>query len=406
MINFFKKFLKPKEESIRFSELKQWLDDNNVELQKVKEKFKELESVKAETSEKLRVLGNVDVSKAKAEDKVKNFVQGNLPAYINAINLFLKRIVTPEELDYVSLEIFYDSFEKEFEDLNKRTFRNFQIIRELVGKELEEVVKNVKRLELLVKEVKKGSTKIKNVAKVKEKADFIEDSMENEERNKLRRDELRKAKEDLVNSCEKIKKEVKSLKCSKKAKDLEKLEAKEKEISNNIKELEAGVTNLFSPLQKALKKYNNLCFIKKVNSYIENPVEALLGDSKLEILKFLKDVKKMVEENKIGLKEDKKKKTVESLGKLDESFIKKFVEKHASLKEELSSIKEGINSNTVLKEIENLEKELNICSFRIENIEREINKIKDVDVMAEVNELEKRLNEIFGYKIKVENVVG
>lgn len=406
MISFFKKFLKPKEESIRFSELKQWLDNNNVELQKVKEKFKELESVKAEVSEKLIVLGNVDVSKAKAEDKVKNFVQGNLPAYINAINFFLKRIVIPEETDYVSLEIFCDSFEKEFEDLNKRTFRNFQIIRELVGKELEEVVKSVKKLELLVKEVKKGSTKIKNVAKVKEKADFIEDSMKNEERNKLRRDELRKAKEDLVNSCEKIKKEVKSLKCSKKAKDLERLEAEEKKISDNIKELEAGVTNLFSPLQKALKKYNNLCFIKKVNSYIENPVEALLNDSKLEILKFLKDVKKMVEEDKIDLKEDKKKKTVESLGKLDESFIKKFVENHASLKEELSSIKDDINSNTVLKEIEDLEKELNIRSFRIENTEREINKIKDVDVMAEVNELEKRLNEIFGYKIKVENVVG
>lgn len=406
MISFFKKFLKPKEEFIQFSELKQWLDDNNVELKKVKEKFKELESVKAGISEKLKVLSNVDVSKAKAEDKVKNFVQGNLPAYINAITLFLKRVALPEELDHVNLEIFCDSFEKEFEDLNKRTFRNFQIIRELVGKELEEVVKSVKKLELLVKEVKKSSSKIRKIANAKAKVEFIEDSMENKEKNKIRRDELKKVKEDLVNSCGKIKKEAESLKHSKKAKNLEKLKVEEKTVSDDIKELEIELTNLFSPLQKALKKYNNLCFIKKVDSYIENPAEALLSDSKLEILKFLKDVNKMIEEGKIDLKEDKKKKTVESLDKLDESFIKKFIGNHSSLKKKLSSIKDDINSNTVLKEIENLEKELNICSFRIENTEREINKIKDVDIMSEFNELEKRLNEIFGYKIKVENVVG
>lgn len=405
MIGFFKKFLKPKEESIQFSELGRWLD-NNSGLQKIQDAFKELEVLKSEIVESLKILGSVDVSKSKVEDKVKFVVKGNLPAYINAINLFLKKVVPPKEIDHISLEIFCDSFESEFETLNKRTFRNFQIIRELVGKELEYVAKSVKKLELLVKDIKKDSVKVKEIAEIKEKIMLIKGSLENKERNKLKEKELRKKEEELTQSCESINKEIEELKKSDKAKNLEALKAEEKKVSNKVKDLNNKLVTLFSPLQKSLKKYNNMCFIKKVDSYIENPVETLLSDSELEILKFLRDVKKMVEENKINLKDDKRKKTLESLDKLNEDFIKRFMENRCSLKEELSSIKNKINASTVLKEIEDLEKEYNINRFKVEDVERDINKIKDIDITSELNKLEKRLNEVFGYGVKIENVVG
>lgn len=406
MINFLKKFFQPKEEAVQFSELNKWLDNNNTELQKIKEDLKELGNLKSEIAENLKILGGVDISQAKVEDRVKGIVKGNLPAYINAINLFLKKVAPPEEVNHITLEIFCDSFENEFKDLNKRTFRNFQIIREIVGKELENVAKSVKKLEILVKDIKKYSAKIKKIAKVKEKIGFIKDSLENKEKNKLRGGELEKEKGSLVASCEKIKKDIEKLKNSSKAKSLENLESEEKKISGSIKELETKIITLFSPLQKALKKYNNMCFIKKVNSYIENPVETLLDDSGLEILKFLKDVKKMIEEGKIDLKDDKKKKSLQSLDTLNEPFIKKFIEDYCSLKKKASSIKDQISANTVLNEIGDLEKEFNINSFKIENIKRDIDKLKDVDVTSEISKLEKRLDEVFGYKIKIENVVG
>lgn len=406
MINFFKKLLKPKEETIQFSEIKKRLDENNDELQRIKDSFKEVESLKSEISEKLKILKDVDVSQAKVEEKVKSIVKGNLPAYTNAIGLFLKRVVPPEDINHISLEIFYDSFENEFKDLNKRTFRNFQIIRELVGKELEDVAKGIKKLELLVKEIKKDSKKIKETAEIKGKVDFIEDSIKNKEKNKSMKESLEKEKEKLSDSCEKIKKEIEKAKNSKKAKELEELKSKEKSALNNLKELDNQLLTLFSPLHKALKKYNNMCFIKKVDSYIENPIKTLFKDSDLEILKFLTDIRKMVEEGKIDLKDDKKKKTLESLEELNESFLKKFLEDNSSLKEKLSSIKDRIKENTVMKDIENLEKEFNVSSFKIENIGREIEKIKDIDVESEIEKLEKRLKEVFGYKVNIENAMG
>lgn len=406
MINFFKKLLKSKAEVIQFSDLNRWLDEGNAELQKIKDSFKELENLKSETSEKLKVLEDVDVSKAKVEEKVKSIVKGNLPAYTNAIRLFLKRVVPPEEVNHISLDVFYDSFDKEFKDLNKRTFRNFQIIRELVGKELEDVAKNIKKLELLVKDIKKYSTKVKELTKIKEKINFIKNDLKNKEKNKLRRENLKKEEEELSDSCENLKKEIEKVKNSKKAKVLEDLKSKEKNILNDLKELDNQLLTLFSPLHKALKKYNNMCFIKKIDSYIENPIGTLFNDPDLEILKFLIDIRKMVKEGKIDLRDDKKKKTLESLEKLDASFFKKFLEDNHSLKEKLSYVKSKIEENAVLKEIEDLEKEFNINSFKIENIKREIERIRDVDVKSEIEGLEKRLNEVFGYKIKIENAMG
>lgn len=406
MMNFFKKFLKPKEETIKLSSIKKWLDDNTGEVQKVKEKIKEVESLKSEIVENLKVLEKVDISQSKVEDKVKSIVKGNLPAYTNAINLFLKRVIPPEGVNHISLEVFCDSFETEFKSLNKRTFRNFQIIRELVGKELEDVAKGVKKLEMLVGEVKKDSGKVKKLAKIKEKVDFIEHSLDNKEKNRSRREELEKEKEELMNSCEKTKKDLEKEKSGKKAKDLEDLKSEEKKVCDHLKDLDNKLLTLFSPLQKALKKYNNLCFIKKVDSYIEDPVKTLLKDSNLEILKFLADIKKMVEEGKINLKDDKKKKTLESLESLDESFLKKFIEDNSLLKGKIASVKDEIKKNSILKEIEDLEKEFNVNSFKVENIKREIEKIKDVDIKSEIEKLEKKLNEVFGYKIKIENVMG
>jgi len=406
MIEFFKKFLKPKEESVQFSDIEKWLESKNSEKENINSSLKEIESIKGEITTNLEVLEKVDVNDAKVEDKIKSMVKGNLPAYTQAVNIFLKKIVIPENKNHVNLEIFYKSFDDEFESLNKRTFRNFQIIKEIVGKELEVVAKNVKRLELKIKDVKKSSKKIKNISKMKEKARFIKDSFENKEKNKIRRKELEEEKEEKEKSCENLKKDIQKLENSEKAKELEKMKEEKGKISNDLSNLNNTLLTLFSPLQKAFKKYNNICFVKKVDSYVEFPMKTLMEDNELEILKFLSEIKKMIEDGKLGLKEEKKKKTLESIERLDENFLKEFIEKHATIEEQLNSVKEKIRSNNIMEEIEKLKKDLNVKSFKIENIKREIEKIKDVDIPSETNKLEKKMTKFFGYEIKIENVMG
>jgi hypothetical protein len=406
MISFLKKFFKLQEEVVNFSEIDKWLDSHNSELDTLKENLKELEMLKLEILENLKILEKVDVTQSKVEERVKHIVQGNLPAYTNAISIFLRKRITPKEADIAGLETFCSTFEREFDSLNKRTFRNFQIIKELVGKELEDVARSVKSLELLVKELKKSSEKVKEIIDLKENAKLIGDNLNSKEKNEQKRQETQKQKEELLESCKRVSKELESLKGSKKAKDLENLKSDEKKISDCLKVLENNLVTLFSPLQKALKKYNNICFIKKVESYLENPVETLLNDSGLEILKFLNDIKNMVEDEKIDLKDDKKKKTVESLERIDESFIKEFISEHSSLKKELASVQREIKINSLPKEIIELEKEINLCMFKIENVDREINKIKDLDINSEIAMLERKLSEVLGFKVKVENVMG
>ena len=203
-----------------------------------------------------------------------------------------------------------------------------------------------------------------------------------------------------------MKKDIEKLKHGRKAESLEKLKLKEKEFCNKLNELDNSLMTMFAPFQKALKKYNNMFFIRKVDFYITNPLSALLEDSELEILKFLKDVKKLVEEEKIHLKEGKKKKILTSLDRLDVSFLKNFINERSLLNQKLSSVKDDIISNTILKDILDLEKMFNIATFKIENIKIEMEKIKDVDIESEAGKLEKILSKIFGYTIRIENVMG
>lgn len=406
MIEFIKKFFAPKEETIQFSELSKWLDDNDSALGSVKNSLKDVESIKKEIFENLEVLEKTDIKDAKVEDRVKTFVKGNLPAYSNAVNFFLKKVDVPEKINHVELEIFCNNFEKDFEDLNKKTFRNFQIIKEIVGKELENVAKSVKKLDIVVKSIKKDSKKLKGFSNLKDKINFIKTSFENKERNSLRRAELEKENEELKNSCKKLEKDIDKLKNSDAIKSLEDLKAKKDNTGRKIIDLDNNLITLFSPFQKALKKYNNMFFVNKVESYIQNPVSTLSDDTELEILKFLQDVEKMINENKIELKEDKKKKVFENITKLNESFFRDFLSKRGSLNDEVLSISNDIDSNTVMEEIEEFEKELNVKSFKVENVSREIEKIRDVDIPAEAEKLQKRLNDIFDRHIKIENVVG
>ncbi|MBU4501857.1 MAG: hypothetical protein KKA79_04640 [Nanoarchaeota archaeon] len=406
MIEFIKKFFASKEETIQFSELSKWLDDNDSTLGSVNESLKDVESIKKKISENLEVLEKTDIKDAKVEDRVKTFVKGNLPAYSNAVNFFLKKVDVPEKVNHVELEIFCNNFENDFEDLNKKTYRNFQIIKEIVGKELENVAKSVKKLDIVVKNIKKDSKKLKGFSEIQDKIDFIKTSFENKERNSLRRSELEKENEELKNSCKKLEKNIGKLKNSDATKELEDLKSKKDNTQRKIIDLDNNLITLFSPFQKALKKYNNMFFVNKVEDYIQNPVSTLSEDSELEILKFLKDVEKMINENKIELKEDKKKKVFENITKLDESFFRTFLSKRNSLNDKISSINNDIDSNTVMEEITEFEKELNVKSFKVENVSRDIEKIRDVDIPAEAEKLQKRLNDIFDRNIKIENVVG
>jgi len=264
----------------------------------------------------------------------------------------------------------------------------------------------VKSLELTVKDVSKLNKRMKEVSEMKDLASFIESSINDKDKKDQHRSYLEKEKNELLSFCEKTRKDIESLKHGKRAEKLNSLRSKEENASKNLKELDSEMVTLFSPLQKALKKYNNIHFVKKVDSYVENPVTTLIRDSELEILVFLKDVKKMVDEGKIDLKDDKKKKMVESLETLNEAFIKDFIAKRSSINEELENIKTDIMLDTLSDEIRHLEGELNKTSFKILNAEREISKVRDTDINSEIAKLEKMINDLLGKKVKIEHAMG
>ncbi len=406
MINFFKRLFLPKEEKVNFLELENWIKERNEYKPKIKEDLKIVLSLKEEILNNLEELKNVNLDKTKAEDKVKNIVKGNINAYIHSINLFLKRINIPQEINFSYLKFFYEAFEREYSELNKKTYRNFQIIKELVGKELENVAKNVKRLELIIKKIKEQSQELKKYEELLLKFKNIKTNIENKDINIKKKKELEEEKNNLLEDCIKIKEGIKNLKESKEFQEFQLLKDKKRILLDRKKNLENEIINFFSPFQKALKKYNNIHPIPLVKDYISDPVTALIKDQEFQIIEILQDIGKMIHEKKIELKEDKKKKIIQFLEHLNTSFLKSFIYRYQEIKKGEQEIKQEIEKNKVMEKIEELKKDFNVNSFKIENIKRELEKIKEIDIPQEIKEFEDELNKVLKHKVIIQNVMG
>lgn len=407
MLTFFKKFFKTEEKDVNLSELNNWLDKRfSSEIEELKNNLKDIKDLKDEVQKNLEMLDAVDIQEKKAEERVKTIVAGNIPAYTNAVRLFLKRIEVPKEIDSKSIEEFHEFFEKELDGLNKRTFRNFQIIRELVGKELENVVRAIKKMEEKLKSVKNESSFLKNLEKVKEDAESILVNIQNKEKNSLKITELTEEIQNLEKRIEQIEKQIKDAERSDKAQELKKQEKEKEKFEAKLRDIKNEVINLFSPLQKALKKYNNMCYIQKVDAYIHEPVETLLKDSELEIIKFLKDILKMIEDKKIDLKDEKKYKSLNALSKLNESFFKEFIKEYSDLTKKIREVEERISSNDIENVIAGLKYDLRNQIQMKDELQKEIDKIKDVNIEKEVKELESHLRRLIGSEVRLKNVMG
>lgn len=400
MMNFFKSLFKKKEEVVKLGEFERWFEVNlKPRYEDVKNDLESVKTIKGELQENLKRLEKVEV-KGEVQQKVKDVVQGNVPAYIRAVEIFLEKINIPEETNSQKLLDFYATIQRELDQLGKRTARNFAIMQTLIGEELAATARDIKKIDESSKGVMKKAQKIRAIEKIKTNVEQAQQAEKNKEEHKRLREDYEKEKNKLIKERDDAGKNLKKLDEGKEAKELTRFNKDLENLETSRKEIDNELLSLFSPLQKAFKRYNNMFYIKKVEDYINNAAETLKQDNELEIVKYLRDIKKMIEEGKIDIKEDKKKKALESLEKLDEGYLKKFIKEHEYINKEKEIIHERTKENKYLAKKEELQKEIEEKERRIGEIEKELGKIKEVNIKEQVDAIEKELREL-GYEVKI-----
>lgn len=403
MINFLRNLFGKKEEEVKLEELEEWFNRNvKPGTSGIKEGIEEIKNAKERLEANLEALKKVEI-KQNVQQKVKDVVLGNVPAYIRVVEIFLEKIEPPEELSSQNTTNFYETIQKELDQFGKKTARNFAIMQTLIGEELAATAKDIKKIDEASKKINREADGLKKFEDAKEAVSKAGESKKNEkdilEMKKRHEDE----KSELEKQLREATKSMEALEVSKEAKELDELKKETSRIETKKKEKDHELLSLFSPLQKAFKRYNNIFYIKKVEDYINNSAEALKQDREMEITKYLKDVKNMIKEGKIELKEDKKKKALESLEKLDEAYLKKFIEEHETLEGEIKTIREKEIENKYEKERESLEKQKQEKEKRLELVKKEIERMKEVNIRELVTQAEKSLKEL-GHEVKINAV--
>lgn len=400
MFKFLKNAFGKKEICLNFDEIENHLGSSKKKNDVLKI-FDDILGIKEKIKANLQGLENVRLDQ-KVEDKLRNMVKGNIPAFMQAVNKFLDKIQIPEKTNSLEIMGFINNTESELESFNKKTYKNFHIMSNLIGKELENVVKEINRLNGALGGLKKFSNFFEEEDNVREKIAQIRRYMETKDERKNMLENRKKEKENLIKENDENERKIKLLYLSPKLTKLKNHKKQLKEFHADMLAFRNLLIDLFSIFQKGLKKYNNLCYIKLVDDYINNPVEALLKDNDFEILKHLDEIKKLIEQNKIEIKDDKKNKVVEKISRLERKDLEEFRKQHRELVDKQKEVKEKIEQNTIEDDILVLKEKVEENKIKVKDIENKINSFKELDLEKEIGKIEGKLKSLLDNEVKVE----
>ena len=421
MLEFLKRIFQNEEvkeiklREIKLQNLEEWANEKSKPL--MEELEQQIEEILMKVNEEIQrarvnveVLENAKLQNPNIPFKAKQYMEGNRKAYIRTINSFLGHMEINNK-DYFYLVDFCKFFDELINDLNKSTLRSYTILQEFFANETGKIAHNLKNFDNIFTELKStlnnekmvsvnnAREKIKNLkTKTKQKinldVDFknIEASLKlaNEEKNSVLAEIERFSKSDEHNNFLKLNEEKKN-----KAKA--------------FYEDENQVMQSFSVLERALRKYSHIAFEHEeiVLDYLKHPIETLANDKNLVILEILKNVGKLLNENKLQIDDKKKEKSLEEIKKLNKEFLEQFLKKYFSLKAEMEDLENKIKATGVIEKLENFNKQLEEVNLRIEKNNEEYNKLEN-DVIKTTNSIENLRNEIgdsvkenFGEEIKV-----
>ena len=133
-------------EKIAFSEIDRWIK-NKINKEKLKEK-EVISEIKvkityldSELKEKIYFLREIDISQKKEKEQIKEVVSRSRNNYIGLVETFLERL---KNLELENLELFIGKVNKIFIDFEKSSFKNYERVTILIGKETANVKKSIK----------------------------------------------------------------------------------------------------------------------------------------------------------------------------------------------------------------------------------------------------------------------
>ncbi|MEM4347111.1 MAG: hypothetical protein QW802_00805 [Candidatus Altiarchaeota archaeon] len=380
---------KVRRENLTLSEIPIFLEKKQRE--RSREKYKIAKPIVDKISLALK-----DIKKI-AEEINKKEIPKEIPERERKVIAISKPIFVKEILESVTIncntnEI--DKFKKEVDicvdRLGKLLFSKGRYLPIAFSDEIEKIGKKAK-------EILEYSAKLSNVlgkndenqineimgyyTKIKK---FLDDIEEMKQRRKNLREEIErmtKKKETLEKNLNEIESGNEFLEFLRKNEEMQKINSEIEGIRSKISE---SLTSLKRPLKKFKRFLAERIASDKIDSYIENPVDAFILDENFEIFQILKSLKDEISAGKFILKQQEKRKIFIAYDNIYElkNLRAIFKEKISDLK----TIKDEIESSEIIRRRNDITKEIELINKNIESYEQDITKCNE-----RISELKKQI---------------
>ena len=420
MLEFIKKIFKSEE-----PETKQV---TGIELQNLEEWVKEkakptTEEIKIRTDEILmkideelqrtrfnvEVLENAKLQNPNIPFRAKQYMEGNRKSYIKSVGSFAGNLEINNR-DYFYLVNFCREFEIMLNDLHNGTLRSYSILQEFFANETSKIAQNIKNFDNFFKELNSVLKDDRMVAidNVIEKISGLEAKA----KQKINLDiELKDAEASVMlakNEKDSLMADIMKFDRGEEHNEFLKLNEERKGKTKSFYEDENRIIQSFSVLERPLRKYSHVAFEHEeiVLDYLKDPVGTLVNDKGMKILEILKNLEKLLNENKVQIDDRKKEKALEEAKKFSKEFIEQFMKKYFSFQAEIESIDSKIKSSGVAERLKDYNKKLEDVNIRIDKNNEEYTKLKSDSkklndcILTFKNDVENSVKNLFGEEIK------
>lgn len=399
IILFLDRFFRKKEEPLKIEKL----DLDSLKNMISKMEIQEAENIESEgkniveqiktnvrvLDEKLEILSQAEI---KTEEKnVYNIVSQGRKKIIDRFSSLDK--IDSKTISYDSLMEFHD-FIMNFFTISNEYIKSFYYVSLLLKKEIDEInavikILNNERIRLKEYIDSRNIPIFRSVHREIKNIKLIEEDIKNLENEKQKTEEMIKNKEN-------IKKEVllkiNEIKQSKEYKSFLELSEELKILEKNLEKTETNIRTYLSVLNKPLKSFGRLETEKQeiIKQYIDSPLEF----PNKELKTILSELKSVIENNRIELKEKMKEKVLNRINEvLEQDYLTELLDEYRKIK---SDLKEKKKNPEILEKIRLLENQVSDIVLEKERLDLKVKQIP--------NNIDKRKQEILLKKQHIEKI--
>lgn len=351
----------------------------------------------------LRMLHKKSLMNPNIPQREIQIMAGNRDAYVHRISHFVNAIEFPK--GYLEMYEYCVRFSVQLEQLGKELQKNMFVLNHFFESEIKQVNKMLTNIEKKIIDIRVLFER-NNIEVLKDIQNKIRLRGVNDFKIADLRQKIAEQRGHITNYDDKIKRLNDRIATITTGTDYRALQSFTDEKEQTDAEMTAAFKefqSLFAEIDTALRKYYYRNPDRKIlKEYFDNALEAFLNDSRLELDEILGQLRQLIEENAIDLKDKKRENTLDAIKKLNVGFLREKQSLLRKLHEQKQHLQAKITHNSASLNLSEQQYWIKNTEDRIKDHEKEIAKY-DAEI-ARILEKNKAIME--GIHQDLEKIVG